>query len=251
VNPIVLYDPLADRWLLSQVTDRRFQPHHQCVAISRTGDPTGAYFAYDFEMPNESFNDHTRIGVWPDGYYMSDVQPVTDSVPHAGVFAFDRTRMLEGDPAASYIYFNLAESEPGIAGLLPSDLDGPPPPLGTPNVFAYFIDSGFGEPFDGLRLFDFHADFANPPSSTFIERPESPVSVASFEVSFLGVPQPPPATASDSLDLVADRLMPVAVPFGTHATCSQPHRGRRFHRTFRPRSATMSCARRLWAPPSS
>ena len=225
-NPIVLYDHLADRWLLSHVADRDFQPHHQCVAISQTGDPTGAYFVYDFVMPNEGFNDHTRIGVWPDGYYMSDVQHVAGHSPDgSGVFAFDRTKMLEGDPAASYIYFNLAESEPGIAGLLPSDLDGLPPPLGTPNIFAYFVDSGFGEPFDGLRLFDFHADFANPPSSTFIERPESPVSVASFEVSFLGVPQPPPATASDNLDLVADRLMHRLQyrTFGTHATLVTNH----------------------------
>ncbi len=71
-DPIVLYDPLADRWLLSQFVDAT--PAHQCVALSMTGDPTGAYFLYDFTMPNSKFNDYPKFGVWPDAYYMSDNQ---------------------------------------------------------------------------------------------------------------------------------------------------------------------------------
>jgi hypothetical protein len=34
-GPIVIYDHLADRWLLSQFNF----PNHLCVAISRTSDP--------------------------------------------------------------------------------------------------------------------------------------------------------------------------------------------------------------------
>src|SRR5436309_606856 len=70
--PIVLYDPLADRWLISQVAFTSFAPpYHQCVAVSRTGDPTGAYFLYDFVVPNAEFNDYPKFGVWPDAYYMT------------------------------------------------------------------------------------------------------------------------------------------------------------------------------------
>ena len=49
-DPIALYDPLADRWLLSQFafTSISSPPYHECIAISKTGDPTGAYFLYDF-----------------------------------------------------------------------------------------------------------------------------------------------------------------------------------------------------------
>ena len=51
-DPIVLYDQLADRWLLSQFTTRGLDdptlPFYNCVAISQTGDPTGAYYRYAF-----------------------------------------------------------------------------------------------------------------------------------------------------------------------------------------------------------
>ncbi|PYQ17304.1 MAG: hypothetical protein DMF79_17635, partial [Acidobacteria bacterium] len=107
-----------------------------------------------------------------------------------GAFAFHRAKMLVGDPTASLIYFNLnrASHPEGLAGMLPSDLDGlTPPPAGRPNTFVYFTADEFGDPKDGLRLFDFHVDFANPASSTFTERPEStyslPVAVAPFDPS--------------------------------------------------------------------
>jgi len=49
-DPIVLYDQITDRWILSQFTTRGFDdptlPFFNCVAISQTGDPTGAYFRY-------------------------------------------------------------------------------------------------------------------------------------------------------------------------------------------------------------
>src|SRR6266542_5296681 len=46
-DPVVLYDKLEDRWLLSQFTTRG-PIFYNCVAISQTGDPTGAYFRYAF-----------------------------------------------------------------------------------------------------------------------------------------------------------------------------------------------------------
>src|SRR6266496_6472675 len=49
-DPVVLYDQLEDRWLLSQFTtiglDDPTKPFWNCVAISTTGDPTGTYFRY-------------------------------------------------------------------------------------------------------------------------------------------------------------------------------------------------------------
>jgi hypothetical protein len=178
-DPIVLYDPLADRWLITQFADA--SPSHQCVALSRTGDPTGSYFLYDFPMPNSKFNDYPKFGVWPDAYYMSDNQ-FDPAFEGAGVFAFNRAKMLAGDPTAGYIYFDLEGLDPSIGGLLPADVDGlTPPAAGAPNVFAYFTATEFGDAQDGLRLFNFHADFATPGNSTFTERPESPVAVASFD----------------------------------------------------------------------
>ena len=67
---IVIYDPLADRWLLSQYCTL-FPPFRQMIAVSKTGDPAGAYYLYEFVMPNVRLNDVAKFGVWPDGYYMS------------------------------------------------------------------------------------------------------------------------------------------------------------------------------------
>jgi hypothetical protein len=215
-DPIVLYDPLADRWLLSQFrfTALNAPPYHECIAVSRTSDPAGAYFLYDFVTPGNNFPDYPHFGVWPDAYYMTTNQFfLGGSFNGAGAFAFERAKMLVGDATASLIYINLdfASHPEGIGGMLPADLDGvSAPPAGAPNVFAYFTANEFGDPADAIRLFNFHADFAVPANSTFIERPGSPLLVAAFNpLTPAGgdIPQPPPASSSANLDAIADRLM--------------------------------------------
>ena len=220
-DPIVLYDPLADRWLVSQFAffiSPVSPPYFECIAISQTSDPTGAYYLYAFQTPNNEFPDYPKLGVWPDGYYMT-VNQFTSGGPSngTGAYAFDRAKMLEGDPTASYVYFNLNRTlyPEGIVGMLPSDFDGlVPPPGGRPNTFAYFISVAFGGPSDGLRLFDFHADFDDPANSTFTERAESPVAVASFNptnpIGRRDIRQPPLPSFdnnTNTLDSISDRLM--------------------------------------------
>ncbi|MFZ0060575.1 MAG: proprotein convertase P-domain-containing protein [Pyrinomonadaceae bacterium] len=232
-DPIVLYDSLADRWLLSQFCTVANPNNHQLIAISQTGDPTGAYYLYDFMMPNNKFNDYPKFGVWPDGYYMTDNQfnQAGTAFLGGGVFAFDRAKMLAGDPTATFIYFDLFTLDPTIGGMLPADADGlTPPPAGAPNVFAYFIATEFGDASDGLRLFNFHADFAVPANSTFVERAESPIAVAAFDPSTPAgrdnIEQPPPANnATAALDAIGDRLMHRLQyrHFGTHESLITNH----------------------------
>jgi 6-phosphogluconolactonase (cycloisomerase 2 family) len=203
-DPIVLYDHLADRWLLSQLANSP----HQCVAISQTGDPTGSFYVYDFPMPNTKFNDYPKLGVWPDAYYMTDNQ-FSGGFRGVGVFAFDRVKMLAGRADATYVYFDLEARDPSLAGMLPADLDGPPPPAGTPNYFLGMTSTHFGNPIDGLRIFEFHADFESPQSSTFVERQESALAVAAFDpVLCDGVRHclPQPGT-TNRLEVLWDRLM--------------------------------------------
>jgi subtilisin-like proprotein convertase family protein len=232
-DPIVLYDSYADRWLISQFCTVANPNNHQLIAISKTSDPTGAYFLYDFMMPNNKFNDYPKFGVWPDGYYMTDNQfnQAGTAFLGGGAFAFDRAKMLAGNPTASFIYFDLFPLDPNLGGMLPSDADGlTPPPAGAPNVFAYFIATEFGDPSDGLRLFDFHADFAVPANSTFIERAESPVAVAAFDPNTPtgrdDIEQPPPAiNTAEALDAIGDRLMNRLQyrNFGTHQSLIVNH----------------------------
>lgn len=232
-DPIVLYDSYADRWLISQFCTVANPNNHQLIAISTTPDPTGSYYLYDFMMPNNKFNDYPKFGVWPDGYYMTDNQfnQAGTAFLGAGAFAFDRAKMLAGDPTASFIYFDLATLDPTIGGMLPSDADGlTPPPAGAPNVFAYFIATEFGDASDGLRLFDFHADFAVPANSTFVERAGSPLAVAAFDprtpAGRDNIEQPPPAVNTTAgLDAIGDRLMHRLQyrNFGTHQSLVTNH----------------------------
>ena len=232
-DPIVLYDEYADRWILSQFAFGNSAPYYECVAVSQSPDPTGRWYVYSFQVPNSEFPDYPKLGVWPDAYYMT-VNQFTNLGPFngTGAYAFERERMLRGDPAARLIYFNLnlTSFPEAIGGGLPSDADGLlPPPPGTPNIFAYFTAAEFGDPADGLRLFDFHVDWANPAASTFTERPEStyaaPLPVAPFNpLSPLGredVIQP----NGEGVDAIPDRLMHRMQyrNFGTHQSLVTNH----------------------------
>jgi hypothetical protein len=244
-DPIALYDPMADRWLISQFaqpTGTGTPPYHQLIAISKTPDPLGAYYLYDFIVSNgnNQLNDYPHFGVWPDGYYMSTNQLLNGATfDGAGVFAFDRVKMLAGDPSAGFIYFNrnLASFPEGQAGMLPADMDGVrPPPPGAPCPFAYFTATEFGDPADGMRIFDFRADFATPANSTFTERAESAavpgggIPVAPFNplapAGRDAVPQPSPASNTAArLDALSDRLMHRLqyINFGTHESLVVNH----------------------------
>jgi hypothetical protein len=210
-DPIVVYDPLADRWLLSQLCGETTSAReHELIAVSTTGDPTGTYFVYDFVLPNDKFNDYPHFGVWPDAYYMTNNQFEDGGFAGGGAYAFDRLKMLAGDPTASYVYFDQGVIAPGVGGQLPSDLDGVvAPPSGTPNLFIDFRADEIGDPADALRLFEFHVDFADPESSTFTARPDVPL--AAFDprdsADRASVAQPPPATAAQFLDSLAGQMM--------------------------------------------
>ncbi|HEX9629487.1 MAG TPA: carboxypeptidase-like regulatory domain-containing protein, partial [Pyrinomonadaceae bacterium] len=219
-DPVVLYDRMADRWFITQFAFLRSTtpPYHQCVAVSKNGDPGGVYFTYDFQTPGNEFPDYGKFGVWPDGYYMT-VNQFTNGGPFngVGVYALDRQKMLVGDPTAIFIYFNenLAAHPEGFNSTLPSDQDGlEAPPAGAPNVFAYLISDEFENPpfnTDAMRLFNFHADFVTPANSTFTERPESPVPVAAYDPrnppGRSEVKEPAPAVGTDSLDSIPYHLM--------------------------------------------
>jgi uncharacterized repeat protein (TIGR01451 family) len=234
-DPIVLYDRYADRWILSQFgfASSSAPPYYECIAISTTGDPAGSYYVYSFLVPNAEFPDYPKLGVWPDAYYMT-VNQFSSGGPFngTGAYAFERERMLRGDPTARLVYFNLslAARPEGIGGLLPADADSLLPPApGAPNVQAYFTANEFADPADGLRLFNFAVNWANPAASTFTERPESslaaPLAVASFN------PLSPSGRADviqpngEGLDSLSDRLMHRLQyrNFGTHETLVTTH----------------------------
>ena len=162
-DPIVQYDHLADRWLMSQFVAFT----NQCIAISQTGDPVaGGWILYNFPTPVN--NDYFKFGVWPDAYYMG----TNGGYPQAHAWAFDRTNMLLAN-AATFQVFTLP-TDGSI--MLPSNLDGPTPPAGAPNVFMRFVEGAEFGGVDRLELAEFHVDFATPALSTFTFLPDLPTA---------------------------------------------------------------------------
>ena len=195
-DPIVQYDKLANRWILTQFSVSTL-PYLQCVAVSQTSDATGAYYRYAFSYGNTQFNDYPKVGVWPDGYYISyNIFNNGQTFAGSKVCALDRAKMLVGQ-AATQQCFQLSTS---YGGLLPSDLDGTAaPPAGRPN---FFLNFGANK----LNLWKFHVDFAAPSNTTFTG--PAAISVATFNAACSGggacIPQP---GTSNKLDSLADRLM--------------------------------------------
>ena len=171
-DPVVLYDQLADRWLLTQFTASA--PYLECVALSQTNDPTGAYYRWAIATGGgNNFPDYPKAGMWPDAYYFSTREFAGGSTfVGVGAYALDRAQALVGNPNPIVISF-LAPPSPAYVvgdGLLPSDLDGmTPPPAGSPNFFVGSEDNNgpYGAPQDALTLWKFHADFGTPQNSTF------------------------------------------------------------------------------------
>jgi hypothetical protein len=159
-DPIVIYDQLADRWVISQFAGSSV-PTDECIAVSTTSDATGSYNRYAFHL-GSNFFDYPKLGVWPDGYYMSMNVFNSSGTAFLGPqpFAFDRTAMLAGSPA-TFVSTGITGGS-GEDAYLPSDIDGStPPPAGAPNTFVEWPGSG------AYKVYHFHADFAVPANTTF------------------------------------------------------------------------------------
>ena len=102
-DPVVLYDRLADRWFLSQFTASG-PTYFDCVAISQTNDPTGAYFRYAIST-GTNFPDYPKAGVWTDAYYISTREFAGANFAGVGAYALNRAQALAGNPNAQVISF--------------------------------------------------------------------------------------------------------------------------------------------------
>jgi len=192
-DPIILFDKAAKRWIFTQFVVSAGAPYHQCVAVSKTEDATGAYFLYDFTYPN--FNDYPKVGVWSDAYYVTFNMFSGNFFKGSMVCAWDRATMLAGGTATQ----QCVQLSSSFGGLLPADLDGSTaPPAGSPGFLLNFGSNS-------LNLWKFHVDWTNPANSK-LTGPQN-IPVAAFSAACGGgtcVPQP---STSEKLDSLADRLM--------------------------------------------
>jgi len=198
-DPVVLYDQIANRWIISQFAGVSV-PTDECIAVSTTSDATGSYNRYDFHL-GSNFFDYPHVSVWPDAYYMSmNVFNASGSAflgPQP--FAFDRAKMLAGLPATFITTGVTGGSNEDV--YLPSDLDGSIlPPAGAPATFVEFPSAG------AYRVFHFHVDFATPANSTFALFSSPPAAGFSLLCATTRscIPQ---AGTTNRVDGIGDRLM--------------------------------------------
>jgi hypothetical protein len=192
-DPIVVYDQLANRWVVSQFAGTSI-PTDECVAVSTTSDATGAWHRYDFNL-GTNFFDYPKLAVWPDAYYMS--MNVFNAAGTAFLgpqpYALDRAAMLTGAPA-TFITPGLQSTT--LGSLLPADLDGSnPPPAGAPNPWLSAEAPTW-------QLYRFHVDWATPAASTFTLG--GSLSPAGYTTLAANVPQ---LGTTSLLDNLADRPM--------------------------------------------
>jgi hypothetical protein len=197
-DPLVSYDILADRFIISQFSVST-TPFLECVAVSQTSDPTGAYYRYSFSYGNSDFPDYPKMGVWPDAYYMSYniFGNGGNTFSGARVCAFDRSHMLTG-AAATQQCFNTGTN---FGGVLPADLTGlRQPPAGSPNYVV-----GLGASSNQLAYWKFHTDWTTPANSTFTG--PTTLSTAAYSEACNGGTCIPQSGTAQTLDSLADRLM--------------------------------------------
>ncbi|CAN5346954.1 hypothetical protein BH20ACI1_BH20ACI1_01360 [soil metagenome] len=182
-DAIVLYDTLADRWHISQFGLPTGSGSYQCVALSVTGDPTGAYYIWSYVYPNASVvtNDYPKVGVWTDGYHMTFNQFASSGFIGVGILTQDRQKALVGDPNAGAIYIDFGNVDSGAFALLPADIDGYiAPPTGAAEVFAEVrADEFVGNSIDAIRIYKWVPDFTTPANSVFTVIGDVPM--ASFD----------------------------------------------------------------------
>ncbi|MFY8350508.1 Calx-beta domain-containing protein [Pseudoalteromonas sp. SSM20] len=174
-DPIILYDGMADRWMISQFA-LNGTDNHECIAISTTGDPTGEYYLYDFPY-GELMNDYPHLGVWPDGYYMgvNQFDPAAGFAwAGGGVAVYEREKMLVGAPAQQII-FSMRGNDPEVFTPMPLDLDGMLPPSQDQNQLFVWAD-GSGE--STLHVWEMDVDWDNTENTTF--SPKAALDVAAW-----------------------------------------------------------------------
>ena len=170
---VVLFDPLAQRWLFTEFSGAS---NTLCTYVSSGDDPVvTTWTRYAFNTPG--FPDYPKYGVWSDAYYIG-----ANEGP--AVYAIDRTRMLAGQSATLQ-----RKAVPGLPGLgfemtPPVSVFGAtPPPAGAPGIFIRSNDDERNYPAtndptqDFLQLFTLSVDFTTPANTVLA----GPVSVAEAE----------------------------------------------------------------------
>ena len=222
-DPIVLYDELADRWVLTEFSNSENgspQPNRLYVAVSTTPNPVppATWHVYSFQAPN--FPDYPKYGIWPDAYYVT-----TNEDGPTSVYAMPRAEMLTGATLPAIQRFtmpNLLNFE--FQAATPADLDGVAPPAGSPGIIMRMADDAVqngSAAVDQLEIWEFDVDWTTPANSKLTNTLNLPtVAFSSDLCGFTTLECFPQQGTTQKLDPLRELLMYRVQyrNFGTHQT---------------------------------
>ncbi|MCF8460338.1 MAG: T9SS type A sorting domain-containing protein [Flavobacteriales bacterium] len=209
-DPIVLYDELANRWLMSEFASSGNVLH---VAISTTADPLGTWYKYTYSATN--FPDYPKYSIWNNAYI------VTTNENSSAVYALNRTQMLAGTSGTAQRFTIPTFGTISFQAATPVSLNGTTvPPAGTPALVMRIRDDAWtGAATDALEMWEFNINWSNANNTTLTQ--VATLGVQDFDsglcgfTSFSCIDQPSSSTNLDPLrEVLMNRIH--YRNFGTH-----------------------------------
>ena len=167
-DPIVLYDPWADRYIITEFDGPQVggDVNGFEMAISQGPDPVNdGWYVYLNTFPTPAFPDYTKFSIWSDGYYVT--ANITGGATNEGVWVVERDKIIAGE-TAQFVGFPLT-------GLQTSGFFSPqgfnvtngelPPPGNFPVVYMQ-DDAWAGVSNDHLKMWNVNVDWTNLANSS-------------------------------------------------------------------------------------
>lgn len=201
-DPIALYDRAANRWVITMIGSSG-SGAAECVAVSQTSDPTGAYYLYGYSF-GSNLNDYDKLSTWAtasNSAYLASYNIFQNGQNFIGadLCGFDRTKMLAGEPTAAQLCQMTPSDE---FGYLPSDMDGPTPPVdGTPGLFITWQNNDPGQLYLRALTLNFAAGTSSLSSPTTINVANDNLACGN------GGQCVPQEGTTQTLDTLGDRMM--------------------------------------------
>ena len=192
-DPIVQYDQINNRWILTQFAVSA-TPYTQCIAVSTTGDPTGTYYRYSYSY-NTDFNDFPKMGVWNGAYTITyNIFKRGRTFSGSKVCAFETAKMLTGAAAPQVC----AQTSSSYSSLLPADIEGTTLPAAGSAIPLLSMTS------TAIQYWKFAVNFAAGTGT--LTGPTAISGIASFSRTCGGGTCIPQKGVTQLLDSLADRL---------------------------------------------
>lgn len=197
-DPIVQYDPFADRFLIMQFAG--CAPDYPCygelyeetnallVAVSQGPDPVNDGW-YTYRFKTNVFPDYPKLFIWGDGYYVTTNQDPTEPELIDVIHVLERESMLAGREAK-----HIALPLPGAVHhrfYSPAAFNAvgeKDPPKGDAPIVFFQDDAWFGVNEDFLKIWLVNVDWEEPANSSIVESQEIGTSegVTPFHSTFDG-----------------------------------------------------------------